>query len=166
MNKNRPWSAMVIVNEDPIIISGWNSDNYGEIFKNGKWELTSKIPIPNQHSYFMYHSAVTVNNKIYTFGGIYNYNADYPVEVSYIYNSIEWTKSNGLLKSKYRLKSIRISNYIYHLGGRSNQDSLSNKLIEGWKNENDLFEKDVHDFQYTTTDLFYPEVIPVGNDFC
>ena len=34
------------------------------------------------------------------------------------------------------------------------------------KKMSDLFEKDVHDFQYTTYGLDFPEVFQVGKDFC
>ena len=164
MNKGRSEAAMVIYNEQPLIISGYASDNFGEIFKNGKWEKTS--PIPNQRSAFCHHSALTVNNKVYTFGGTYDDYANYPVGDSYIYDSINWTKSEGLLKTKHFIRSIKMGNQIYHVGGYSAQDSSYYGLIENWEIENGSFKKETADFGYATKYLWNPEVIQVENDFC
>ena len=68
------------------------------------------------------------------------------------------------MKSKYRLRSLKISNKIFHVGGET--IDKANGLIEGWKFDEDEFKKDLFNFDYTPTPLHYPEIIPVPKHFC
>ena len=150
------------------MVAGGNSagsGKTGEIFVNEEWKLTSNIPIPSQHSKFDRHSAIVVYQKIFTIGGYYDSSQSYKVESSFVYNSIEWTKAEGLVKPKRDLRSIFISSYIHHVGGRSDNNAEAG-LIESWKMKDYDFEKEVFDFQYTSGILNKPEVFAVPNDFC
>ena len=70
MGYRRDSAAMVVYREEPVVIGGggpsWSS-NSAEIFKaaEGDWKETEKIPTPS----LSFHSALVVNDRIYTFGG-------------------------------------------------------------------------------------------------
>ena len=70
MWRERYHAAMVLYREEPVVIGGrgpFSSGKLAEIFgaAEGKWRETEKMPTPS----LWLHSALVVNDRIYTFGG-------------------------------------------------------------------------------------------------
>ena len=70
MGYRRDHAAMVLYRKEPVVIGGYDygSGNSAEIFEaaEGKWTQTEKMPTPSLYG----HSALVVNDRIYTFGGM------------------------------------------------------------------------------------------------
>lgn len=164
-NYQRSYSAFVSYHDQPVIIGGYGSDGSektSETFESGIWYKVDNIPIPGTR--FDHHSALVLGGHIYTFGG-YDGSISNPVRYSFVYDSVEWSKENGLAKPKYEHRSILIGQDIYHVGGHTGK--LTEKgLIEKWSKVNGRFIKESADFQYTSFYLYYPEVFAVNEAFC
>ena len=165
MNYGRYQSAMVTFNGQPVIVGGFGSDSAktSETFENGSWLKIQNIPI--QGTRFEDHSALVVSGKIYTFGertGLSG--ADFYEKYSYVFDCYEWKRENGMQKPKYYHRSIMIGGDIYHVGGLTVEGDYG--LVERWQVANGGFNKEVFDFQFTSTSLDYPEVFAVDQNFC